>query len=245
MREGDLDGQSSFGGTNVDERSIFLPGKLLGYRFGGAHADACHGAHELLETGRVLIQDAEEIAAGLDLVLRLAGPQALGQRSPEVIKTRVGHLEDATDVGGLGAIQEELCLGRIGIERAVAVEHAQGHKGVEEVSRAAWMETQALPERLKVERLLGELRKNAEFDGAQQGLGAPEAEAELHDVVRCKFVTHGCSLSGVLHREYKEATTGALSGLRREYYSRAGVRADEISSTQHPAQASGASFCGE
>ena len=49
----------------------------------------------------------EEVAAGLRLVLRLAGPQALGERSPEPVQAGVHHLEEAAQVARLGPVEEE------------------------------------------------------------------------------------------------------------------------------------------
>ena len=51
--------------------------------------------------------------AALDLVLRLARPERLGQVAPERIEPLVRHLEDAADVRRLVAIEEEIGLGRV------------------------------------------------------------------------------------------------------------------------------------
>ena len=51
--------------------------------------------------------------ARLGLVLRGAGPQTLGQRSPESVQTGIRHLQEPTDVGGLGPVEKQVGRGRV------------------------------------------------------------------------------------------------------------------------------------
>jgi hypothetical protein len=119
-----------------------------------------------------------------------AGAQGLGQLAPEGVQPGVGHLQDAADVGGLAPVEEVVRLGGVRVAAAVAPEQAEGHEGVEEVTGAARVQAQAPGQGRQVQRPAGQLGEDAQFHGAEQGLGAPEAEAELQDVVGAQLVAH-------------------------------------------------------
>ena len=94
----------------------------------------------------------EQVPAGLRLVLRLAGAQALRERVPEPEQPRVQHLQQAALVAGLGAVEEEVRLGRVAVLAVLALEHPERHQRVEEVARAARVKAEALAQRLGLER---------------------------------------------------------------------------------------------
>jgi hypothetical protein len=121
---------------------MLLPVELPRDRRGGGEAQAGHAGEELAQARGVAVERAEEVVAAVaDLVLRLAGAQALGQRAPERVQPRVAHLEDAAGVRGLGLVEEEVRVARVAVLRLltgpVALEHLQGHQRVEEVAGRA------------------------------------------------------------------------------------------------------------
>ena len=145
--------------------SITLPwscqGNLAAIAWPAPTLMRAHRARELRQPRRVGVERLEEVPAALGLVLRVAGAQALGQRPPERVEAGVRHLQDATDVGGLGAVEEQLGRRGVGVAAVLALEHAERDQRVEEVRRAARMQAQAFAQRLAVERAgVGELGEN-------------------------------------------------------------------------------------
>src|SRR5204863_2065816 len=132
--------------AQVVERLVLLPRELLGDRSAGAEAEARHRLEEALQSFRIVVEDLEEIAALLGLVLRRAGLEALGERAPEAVEPRVAHLEEAAEIGRLAAVQEELGLGGIAVLGALAVEHPQRDQGVQEVADAPRVKVHVDPE---------------------------------------------------------------------------------------------------
>ena len=104
----------------------------------------------------------------------------LAQGSPERIQAMVGHLEDAADVGRLLLVEKEAGLRRVRVLIAGACEKAERDERVEEVAGPS---RDAVASRLVIDverlRTAGQLRKQAELDGAQQDLGRPERETGL------------------------------------------------------------------
>ena len=195
VRQGDLHGEAALGGADVDERPVLLPGELLRHRSCRAEADARHGLEEEAQARGVRVESGEEVAsAELGLVLRLAGAERLGEGAPEPVEPDVQHLEQAAHVGGLRAVEEEVGLRGVRVALAVADEHAERDERVEEVPRAPRVEAEPTTERLAVERALRELGEDAELDGAEEGLRAPEGAAEVDDTIGRK-VAHGAPLT--------------------------------------------------
>ena len=72
------------------------------------HADPGHRIHELFEPlglGIKLLED--RLAIMLDLGLRLAGLQRLGEVGPEGVEAGIRHFQDAADIAGALLDQEE------------------------------------------------------------------------------------------------------------------------------------------
>jgi hypothetical protein len=63
---------ASFGGADVDDGVIAIPGELLRDRPRGADAEAGHGVQELPEAALILVH-REEVLACVGLVMRTAG----------------------------------------------------------------------------------------------------------------------------------------------------------------------------
>jgi hypothetical protein len=179
--ERDLDGEPALRTADVDERLIATPVELRRDRLVRAHAEAGHGVQELPESRGLRVEGLEEVAACLGLVLRLAGLERLGEGAPERIEARVCHLQQAADVGGLHPVEEGVGLGRVRVDAVLALEHAEGDERIEEVVCAARMQLERAGEPLSARRAFCELREEAELDGAQKRLRAPEPEAELKD----------------------------------------------------------------
>src|SRR4029078_9925401 len=111
--------------------------------------------------------------ADLGLVLWLAGSQALCERAPERIEPRVGHLEHPAEVARLRPIEEQLGGGCVRIAAVLALEHPEGHEGVEEIERAALVEAEATAKLLPVEGPSSQLREDPKLDRAQERLRPP------------------------------------------------------------------------
>src|SRR5262245_44216748 len=147
MALGDEDRELAGGAADVAQRLVAREVELLREGAEVARRDAAHGVHELLEALRVAVQLLEHPRAPmLDLVLRLPGAERLGEVPPEAVETRIRHLEEAADVAGAFAVEEERGLGRVPVagRRSVAVtlEEAERDQRVEEVRDRARMESQ-------------------------------------------------------------------------------------------------------
>src|SRR5262249_23443225 len=145
---------------------------------------------ELLQTLRVAVQGIEEVAPVLGLILRLARPQAFGEVGPETKETGAHHLQHATQVRRLGAIQVQVGRRRIGILALLALEHAQSNQGVEKIARAALVKLEPGPNLLQRQRPPGQRGKESQFHRAEQRLGTPVAKAQLHDRIGRDFLSH-------------------------------------------------------
>ena len=191
VRERDLDGQAALRAADVGEGLVVIPGKLPRDGARRAEAQSRHRAEEPFEPRGVCIERAEEVVAALDLVLRPPRPQRLGQRAPEGVETRVGHLQHAAHVGGARAVEKRRGLGRVVVALVrVAFENLQRDERVEKVARAARMQAETLAYGLGRRRPLRDLGEEVELDGAQKRLRGPEAEPQLHDVVGRQRLRH-------------------------------------------------------
>src|SRR5579884_1535531 len=104
VRQRDLRRHAALRAADIDERSVCAPGKLASDYPCRSEAEPRHGFQEAFEPVRVGVERAEKIISRLVFVLRLAGPERLGERSPEAIEAGVRHLEHAADVARFVAI---------------------------------------------------------------------------------------------------------------------------------------------
>jgi len=88
-----------------------------------AHAHTGHPQQKLFQPQGVAVEHWEELFPGLTLVLGLAAAEDLGERAPEGIQASVDHLEIRADIGGFGPIEKRICLGGVGVEAVVSLEH--------------------------------------------------------------------------------------------------------------------------
>ena len=137
---------------------------------GVAHADARHGVKELLEPVGVLVERGEEVLADLRFVLRMAGAQGFGERSPEGVQAGVGHLQQPTDVGRFVAVEEEIGGGRVAIVAIDMLEHVERDERVEEVVNAAGVELEVSCDGLGAARSRSEVGEEPQLDRAQERL---------------------------------------------------------------------------
>src|SRR4029079_19112854 len=128
-----------------------------------------------------------------DLVLRLPVLKPLRQPAPEPVEALIGHLQNAADIAGLGAVEVVVGFRRVAIGALrIALQHAERHQRIEEVADAARMQLEAALQLRRVCGFLGELGEDAKLDRAQERLGTPEAETELQDVfMRGNGLSHG------------------------------------------------------
>lgn len=132
---------------------------------------------------RIGIEGAEEIfAAVAGFVLVLSGPEGFGEVAPERIEAAVAHLEDAADVRGFVAVEEQVGGGRIAVDAVGPLEKSEGHEGVEEIGGGPGVESESGLQVLEVAGLLRQLGEDSEFDGAEERFGGPEAEADLQNL---------------------------------------------------------------
>ena len=114
----DFDAEQAGRAADVAERLEFREIKLLRERLEVDAREAGHRAHELLQPGQVRVELLEHaLLAVLDLVLRLAGAQRLGQIVPELEEPRVEHDQDAADVTRAGFVEEQRAFRRVEILR--------------------------------------------------------------------------------------------------------------------------------
>ena len=172
---------------DVAHRLVLREVELLGQRVEVSQRDALHRGHELLEPRRVAVELVEHRLAGvLDLVLRLARLQRLGQIAPERIQPCIGHLQDSADVGRAPLVQEHRGLGSVAIAAtasvAVALQEPQRDQGVEKVVDPSGVEAEPFADLLPGHRLGAELREQLELHRREHRLRRPESHADLHDV---------------------------------------------------------------
>src|SRR5882757_2243269 len=103
MFPSDLDGETAFCATEVDEGVVALPGELVGNGHGCTHADTGHRVHELLELRRIAVKGVEEAIATNGLVLWFTGAKCLGECAPERIEMGGGVVENSSCIQRLGA----------------------------------------------------------------------------------------------------------------------------------------------
>jgi len=181
----DLYEQAALGAADVEHGLVVLEREPLCDPGGRACAQPGHRVQELAEPVRICVELAEEVAAGTSLVLGLAGTECVGQAGPERIQPGVRHLEQAANVGGLAAVEEEAGLGCVRVEAFLALQHPECDESIEEVHCASPVEPEAVRDLLLGEWLLRDGREEAELDGAQQCLRAPEREPELENDFGC------------------------------------------------------------
>jgi hypothetical protein len=140
----DLDRQPALSTADIGKGLVLAPGE--GCRDGprSREADARHGTQEQLEPGRVGVHGREQVGlAVLGLVLGQAGLERVREVAPEAVQAPIHHLEDATHVGRLGAVEIELGFGGIGVAPVrEPLEHAERHKRVQEVMSTTLVEAQ-------------------------------------------------------------------------------------------------------
>jgi hypothetical protein len=154
--------------AGVDEGLVLPPGKLPGDGHVCAVADARHRGQERTQSSRLGVQRRERRrAAALRLVLRLAGPQPLGELVPVAEQARVGHLEDAADIRRLLLVEEEAGLRRVRVDVAGALQEAERDQRVEEVEGGARVQAERGAQIGRRGRLLGETGEQPELHRAQ------------------------------------------------------------------------------
>jgi hypothetical protein len=117
--------------------------------------------------------------------LRLSGAQGIRKLVPYSELTSIGEFQLATDIALLIPHQVTVALLRIDIAACgVAVEEAEGHKGIKEIPRTARMHTGLQRKVVERKRPISQHREHIELDGTQQGLGLPEGETEPHYPIR-------------------------------------------------------------
>ena len=170
MRERHLHGYGALGRSNIHESFVITPGEFSGNGPRRRQAETGHGGEEEAEADRVGVDRVKKVLAAFDLVLRLARAQAMGERAPERIQSGVGHLQHASDVRRLGAVQVQVGVGSVRVLAVVTLEHPERHESVKEIQGAARMQSEPLGELLRVQRAAREFGEETQLNRAQQRL---------------------------------------------------------------------------
>ena len=104
VRQRDLGCHAALRAADIHKRMVLFPGKFFRNDLRRSDAETGHGFEKTFEPLRIGIQGAEEVLAGLDLVLRLACAEAFRQRTPELIEPRITHFEYAANIRSLGSV---------------------------------------------------------------------------------------------------------------------------------------------
>src|SRR6201996_6398149 len=185
MGERDLRDEVALCSAYVDDRLVLLPGKLTRDRQVGSVTDAGHRAQEVAEAIGLSVERFEGIVAAVArFVLGFACAERGGEVAPEMVETGVGHLEQATDVGGLVLVEKVGGARGVGVVSVVALEAVEGDESVEEVAGRARMKADAAADAGEGLRTICEHGEELEFNSAEQDLGGKEAGAQLEQVVR-------------------------------------------------------------
>ena len=92
--------------------------------------------------------------------------------------------ERAADIGRIIVVEVRGAIGPVGIAAVgITIEQSERHQRIEEIARAAWVKSQALCKCLPFKPFFAELGEKPELDGAQQGFGFPEREADVEDAI--------------------------------------------------------------
>jgi hypothetical protein len=172
----------------VRHRPVGREVELVGEGLEIGEADPAHRIHELLEPLGIGIKLFEHrLARMLDLVLRLAGLERGRQIAPERVQARIGHFEDAADIGRAAPDQETAGLRRVAVAGAgagaIAAKQVERDQRVEEIGRGARVEAEAGFDLGAGHGPFGKQREQAELDRAQQRLGGPEAHPDLQEAL--------------------------------------------------------------
>ena len=183
--EGDLRHQIALCRANVCTALVAIPRELLG---DGHVRPATHPRHrpkELAQPCRISIQRRERVMSpALRFVLRFACAEGRGETAPEAIQTVIAHFQDATDVGGLGLVEEDIGLWCVAIDAVRALEKTESHERIQEVASRSRVQSQAALHGSEIARMLREVGEEFHFHGAEQCLGSPEGHAGLKDAIR-------------------------------------------------------------
>jgi hypothetical protein len=107
---------------------------------------------KLFQPQGIAVEHWEELFPGLTLVLGLAAAEGLGERASKGVQASVDHIQIRADIGGFGAIEKRICLGCVGVEAVVSLEHAEGDEHIEEVAGAARVELETLAQFIGIGR---------------------------------------------------------------------------------------------
>jgi hypothetical protein len=185
VSESDLCDEVALCRTDINGRFVFGPGKLLCDRDIGAATDTGHGTQKSTQASGIRVQGSEGIisALGAGFVLRFTRAEGGGEVAPVTVESIVGHFEDASHVGSLTLVEEEIGGGGVVVGAVAPLEEAESQKSIEEVSRRPGMESEAGAQLGQSLGMFGQFGEKFKFDSAEQDLGGPKAGAHLQDLV--------------------------------------------------------------
>src|SRR5262249_59187047 len=67
-------------------------------------------------------------------ILRLTGPQRLGERSPEAIEACIRHLHDSANIGWFPRIEKLISFGGVAIDAAITGQQVECDQRIEKVA---------------------------------------------------------------------------------------------------------------
>ena len=87
----------------------------------------------------------------------------------------VGHFENATDIGWLALVEEEICAGGVVVPVIASLEKFQRHERIQKIAGRSRMQAESTLQRFEILRVLGKLCEQLHLDSAQKRFGSPES----------------------------------------------------------------------
>src|SRR6202022_66578 len=173
MGMSDLHRQAALCRANVDNGLVILPIELRRERLRNRQRPSRHSLDQSFKRCLVGVQSGV-MARRSCSTLRFPGSQRRRQQVPVGVYVGIEVIELPADIGRLLAVEIEIGLQRVGVTTAfISFEHAERDERAEKVAGAGFADANSLPERVEVERALGECGEYAKLDRAQQRLGCP------------------------------------------------------------------------
>jgi hypothetical protein len=110
------------------------PVKLHGNSVCGTRTNAAHCREKNPQSLRLRIYRRKEITAVFRFILRLTGPQRLGERSPEAIEACIRHLHDSANIGWFPRIEKLISFGSVAIDAAITAQEFECDQRIEKVA---------------------------------------------------------------------------------------------------------------
>ena len=151
-----LRNQVALGSSDIHDSAVFAPREFICDCQVGAVAHAGHRFQELLEPRRFGVNGRERVGAAVSrFVLRKSCSERRGEVGPKRIQPLVGHFENATDIGWLALVEEEIRTGRVVVSAVAAFEKFQRHERIQKIAGRSRMQAEPPLQRFEILRVFG------------------------------------------------------------------------------------------